>query len=94
MCCAWMQNSIQIMNESGITTVPRRRLGADYFAVRFRIMDPGKLTQLSSHLPVGTPFTSAAEMAINHCPGCGASLAGWIVEHPDEFEILLGQVID
>lgn len=94
MCCDWMSNGIGRMNDSGPTIAPRRQFGGDFFALRFRAIAPDVVAELSKDLPRGTPLTTGGELAINHCPGCGAKLSDWITEHAEDFEVLLGQVID
>jgi hypothetical protein len=93
-CCGWLKLKAEYMNQNGMTVVPRERFGRRFFAVRFRWVDPLFWEKLSGQLPQMTPFATAAEIAINHCPGCGAPLAGWIQQNPEEFGALLAQVVD
>lgn len=94
LCCKWMRTSVKNMNMNGITVVPRERFGGRIFVVRFRWIDPLLWEKISGQLPQMTPFATAAEIAVNHCPGCGKDLNEWIQENPDEFKELLTQVLD
>ena len=82
------------MNTNGVGIVPRRRYGDGSFAARFRAVDAKYATELSQRLPPGTPLATAGEMPISYCPSCGANLLKWIAEHPEDFEVLLGRVIE
>lgn len=93
-CCEWFSNAISSMNANGISIVPRKEYGWRHFAIRFRAVDPVLWASLSSNLPKGTPFASAAELSINNCPGCGTKLEDWIAENSDAFEALVLQVVD
>jgi hypothetical protein len=94
ICCKWLKTSLENMNQNGITIVPRERFGGRFFVVRFRWVDPHIWEGLSSQLPQMTPFATAGEKAIIHCPGCGANLADWIQAYPADYESLLAKVID
>lgn len=94
MCCKWLENLVGTMNTNGISFVPRARFGDRYFAVRFRWVNPQLWQSLSQQLPQMTPFATAGECLVNHCPGCGTKLDDWIAAHPTEFDTLLSQVID
>jgi hypothetical protein len=82
------------MNGNGMTMVPRKRFGDRYFVIRFRWVDPVLWKRLSDQLPQMTPFATAGEMAVNHCPGCGTKLSDWIQQNQGEFEELCDQVVD
>lgn len=68
--------------------------GRRYFVMRFRWVDPSLWAKLGKELPQMTPFASAGEVGVRHCPGCGADLKRWAEEHPNEFDAMLRQVVD
>lgn len=93
-CCIWMRTKLGNMNMNGITVVPRERYGGRFFVVRFRWVDPVFWEKLVQPLPQMTPFATAAEIAINNCPGCGANLSELIRDNPAQFDALLNTVVD
>ena len=94
ICCKWLQIALDNMNANGISVVPRHSFDRRCFVVRFRWIDPALWKDVSAQLPQMTPFATAAEKAINFCPGCGTNLDPWIAEHEREFDALVSQVID
>jgi hypothetical protein len=94
LCCARMKLEIENMNQNGITIVPRMLAGRRCFVVRFRWVDPALWQRLGHQVPQMTPFASAGETGIRHCPGCGASLEEWAERNALEYDEILTRVVD
>jgi hypothetical protein len=89
-----MRRNCADMNMNGLSVVPRERDGEMQFVVRFRWIDPNLWADLGKTVPQMTPFATGGEMVLRHCPGCGHDLIDWAKGNPNEFKVLLEQVID
>lgn len=94
VCCEWLRVALENMNTNGITIAPRHKFGRRCFVVRFRWGDPVLWKKLGSSVPFATPFATAAERAINFCPGCGTNLDDLIAKDRDAFDLMVPEVID
>lgn len=93
-CCTWLKNVLSNMNGKGMSVVPRERYGRSFFAFRCRSVDQALWSKIALQSAIDVAHAQAAEVAINHCPGCGTPLEQLIDANPEEFAQLCRQVED